>query len=133
MGLYRTVRVDLKAYQGDYKLRKFKGKLDGMTPEANQNDEKDFNTFNYVVTNPEKETKLRDDDKIFVLAKNDPGDPSKWDDFTYQNKDMFDAKQIKIMSNISNMMHKQADGSKKDKMVQGAHKRVEAPQNNVQS
>lgn len=133
MGLYRTVRVDLKAYQGDYKLRKFKGKLDGMTPEANQNDEKDFNTFNYVVTNPEKETKLRDDDKIFVLAKNDPGDPSKWDDFTYQNKDMFDAKQIKIMSNISNMMHKQADGSKKDKMVQGAQKRVEAPQNNVQS
>lgn len=77
-----------------------------MTPEAGQNDEKDFNTFNYVVTNPEKETKIRDDDKIFVLAKNDPGDPSNWDEFTYQNKEMFDAKQIKIMSNISNMMHK---------------------------
>ena len=63
-----------------------------MTPEPAQGDEKYYSTFKYVVTNPEKGTKLRANDKIFVLAKNDPGDPATWDDFTYQNKGMFDPK-----------------------------------------
>tara|TARA_B110000285_G_C15131943_1_gene624210 strand:- start:457 stop:720 length:264 start_codon:yes stop_codon:yes gene_type:complete len=79
--------------------------FDGMVGEPKSEDEKDFSNFKYVVTNPEKDTKLRSDDMIFVLAKNDPGDPEKWDEFTYQNKEMFDPKQIKIMGNISNMMH----------------------------
>jgi hypothetical protein len=107
IGLYRTVRVDLKAYNGNYKFRKTKGKsfLDAMSPETSLDDDKDFSTFKYVVTNPEKDTKLRDDDMVFVLAKVDPGDPENWDDFTINNKEMFDAKQNKIMSNINNMMH----------------------------
>ena len=76
-----------------------------MSPEPGDDDNKNYSTFKYVVTNPEKGTKLRADDKIFVLAKSDPGDPTSWDEFTYQNKEMFDPKQVKIMSNISNMMH----------------------------
>jgi len=75
-------------------MRKYKGKgaLDGMTPESDSFDERDFNSFKYVVTNPDKGTKLRKDDRIFVLAKNDPGNPDNWDDYTHQNKDMFDPK-----------------------------------------
>lgn len=57
--------------------------LDGMNPENDQNDDKEFSSFKYVVTNPEKSTKLRADDKVFVLAKNDPGNPDGWDDYTH--------------------------------------------------
>jgi len=42
----------------------------------------------YVVTNPSKDTKLEETDVVFVLAKQDPGDPERWDD--YNNKSMFD-------------------------------------------
>lgn len=85
IGLYRKVTVDLNAYKENYKFRKNKaGKgslLDGLV--ECETDERDFSTFNYVVTNPEKGTKLRADDKIFVLAKNDPGNPDSWDDYTH--------------------------------------------------
>jgi len=55
VGLYRTVTVDLKAYQSDYKFKKSKGKgiFDGMAPTPSP-DDKDSSTFSYVVTNPEK-------------------------------------------------------------------------------
>jgi hypothetical protein len=106
------VRVDLRAYQNDYKFKKAKAKgmFDGMAAEPVSTNERDYSEFKYVVTNPEKDTKLREDDKVFVLSKNDPGDPEKWDEFNYANKEMFDPKQIKIMGNISNMMHSKSEG-----------------------
>ena len=56
--------------------------MDGL-PQGNDEEDAVYSTFKYVVTNPEKTTKLRDDDKIFVLAKNDPGNPENWDDYTH--------------------------------------------------
>jgi len=35
----------------------------------------------YVVTNPDKETRLEPTDFLFVLALMDPGDPEQWDIF----------------------------------------------------
>jgi hypothetical protein len=95
IGLYRKVTVDLNSYKESYKFTRnkiAKGLLDGMKPEGESNDDKDFSTFNYVVTNPEKDTKLRADDKIFILAINDPGNPDSWDEYNHENKDMFDPK-----------------------------------------
>jgi len=40
-----------------------------------------FKTIKYVVTNPDKETRLEKEDLVFVLAKTDPGDPDKWDEY----------------------------------------------------
>jgi hypothetical protein len=125
VGLYRKVKVDLNAYKEKYKnQKKYKaGKgsvLDGL-PQGNDEEDAVYSTFKYVVTNPEKTTKLRDDDKIFVLAKNDPGNPENWDDYTHQNKDMFDPRQIKIMSNISNMMHANHQDIKKGDKNQGTN------------
>ena len=87
VGLYRKVKVDLNAFKEKYKnQKKYKaGKgsvLDGL-PQGNDEEDAVYSTFKYVVTNPEKTTKLRDDDKIFVLAKNDPGNPENWDDYTH--------------------------------------------------
>lgn len=60
----------------------------------------------YVVTNPDKDTKLHEDDLVFVLARHNPGDPDLWDEFDQRNNDMFDAKQHKLIQNINNMMLK---------------------------
>jgi hypothetical protein len=43
-----------------------------------------------VVTNPDKDTRLEETDLVFVLAKQDPGDPELWDDYNENNKSMFD-------------------------------------------
>lgn len=51
----------------------------------------------YVVTNPDKDTKLQEDDLVFVLARHNPGDPDLWDEFDQRNKDMFDSKQHKLI------------------------------------
>jgi len=59
-----------------------------------------------VVTNPDKETRLRDTDLVFVLAKSDPGDPNTWDDYNENNKYMFDSNQNKLMKDINQMMFK---------------------------
>lgn len=95
LGLYRTVKkIDLNAYKENYRFVKTnkKGNPDGSNFDPNMQDDKDFSTFKYVVTNPEENIKLRADDKVFVLAKNDPGNPENWDNYTYANKDMFDKK-----------------------------------------
>ena len=60
----------------------------------------------YVVTNPDKETKLHEDDLVFVLARHYPGDPDLWDEFDQRNNDMFDAQQHKLIQNINTMMLK---------------------------
>ena len=59
-----------------------------------------------MVTNPDKETRLRDTDLVFVLAKSDPGDPNTWDDYNENNKYMFDSNQNKLMKDINQMMFK---------------------------
>jgi len=61
----------------------------------------------YVVTNPDKDTRLAKDDLVFVLAKQDPGDPETWDDYNENNKVMFDQNQNNLMGNIGDMcLHK---------------------------
>ena len=67
----------------------------------------------YVVTNPDKETKLKEDDIVFVLAKQEPGDPDKWDDFSQISKGTFDSNQNRLVSNINNMMLKKSKPAKK--------------------
>lgn len=60
-----------------------------------------------MVTNPDKDTRLEKDDLVFVLAKQDPGDPETWDDYTENNKVMFDQNQNNLMGNIGDMgLHK---------------------------
>lgn len=87
MGLYRQSSVWLKAYKENQ--QKFKGK----TPYSgfDKKEASEWSDIKYVVTNPDKDTKLRENDLIFVLAKNEPGDPETWDDYNENNKDMFDA------------------------------------------
>ena len=68
----------------------------------------------YVVTNPDKETKLKIDDIVFVLAKQEPGDPDKWDDFSQISKGTFDSNQNRLVSNINNMMLKKSKPIKKN-------------------
>ena len=65
---------------------------------------RNMKTFNYVVTNPERDTKLEKDDMVFVLARSDPGDPELWDSGT--NQQMFDGNQTKKMRDIDEMMLK---------------------------
>lgn len=57
----------------------------------------------YVVTNPDKDTRLEPEDLVFVLAKQDPGDPETWDDYNENNKVMFDQNQNNLMGNIGDM------------------------------
>lgn len=57
-----------------------------------------------MVTNPDGDTtKLEKTDLVFVLARQDPGDPDHWDDYN-GNTNMFDAKQNKIMTSVDEMM-----------------------------
>lgn len=37
----------------------------------------------YVVSNPPKDLKLKENDLVFVLSQSDPGDPEKWEDFKF--------------------------------------------------
>ena len=91
MGLYRQETVWLKAYKENQ--QKFKGKASPFSGLYDKKEASDWNEIKYVVTNPDKDTKLRENDLIFVLAKNEPGDPETWDDYNENNKDMFDANQ----------------------------------------
>ena len=42
------------------------------------------------MTNPNKNTYLVENDLVFVLSKEEPGDPETWDDYNEKNKLMFD-------------------------------------------
>ena len=78
LGLYRTGTVNLN----DYKPQ---DNIQGMVLRKNIEEEGNWKTFNYVVTNPDRDTKLAETDRVFVLAKQDPGDPEHWDDYNGQN------------------------------------------------
>jgi hypothetical protein len=46
-----------------------------------ENDEKYKKLIRYVITNPDKDLELKEDDTVFVLAQNDPKDPNVfWED-----------------------------------------------------
>lgn len=55
-----------------------------------QTDERIMKEIKYVVTNPDKGTMLEKTDLVFVLSKEEPGDPETWDDYNEKNKLMFD-------------------------------------------
>lgn len=75
------------------------------TSNSNQKnvDSSKFKSVKYVVTNPDGDTRLEKDDLVFVLAKQDPGDPETWDDYNENNKIMFDQNQNNLMGNINDM------------------------------
>jgi len=85
LGLYRTVKVNLKAYKDQIPQKKVKEEDD---PAASEQDF--FKKIKYVVTNPDKDTRIEDEDIVFVLARSDPGDPEKWDDYDQNNTDVVD-------------------------------------------
>ena len=103
MGLYRTAEVNLKAF----KEQLIKGLEVGKSIPADKVKEQVMKEIKYVVTNPDKDVRLTATDLVFVLAKNDPGDPETWDDYNEKNKDMFDQNQIKLMKDINEMTFKQ--------------------------
>ena len=56
------------------------------------------------MTNPDRDTRLNHDDLVFVLAKNDPGDPEKWDEYNENNKEMFEPGQNRMMADLNEIM-----------------------------
>ena len=80
LGLYRTEKVNYSKFKlEDDKKRKM---------DLGNNDRDANNVIKYVVTNPHKEkVLLRDNDLVFVLAQNDPGDPKTWDNFSHYLED----------------------------------------------
>lgn len=82
IGLYRTTSVNLAAFKNIDSNKK--------SPIMIQNEEKIMKEIKYVVTNPSKNTKLEENDLVFVLSKEEPGDPETWDDYNEKNKLMFD-------------------------------------------
>ena len=89
LGLYRTVKVNLKAFKGDSsnsRARKTKV-VNGEQPAPDYDEVHKW--IHYVITNPDKDTRLEKSDLIFVLARSDPGDPETWDDYDNQNQDVF--------------------------------------------
>lgn len=65
-----------------------------------------YKKIKYVVTNPDKDTRLEEEDLVFVLAKSDPGDPETWDDFNQNNKELIDQNQSRILADINDMLVK---------------------------
>ena len=85
LGLYRQQNVNLTVIKDSI--------MQSKTTPKDMNDVKANikRMIKYVVTNPDKETKLHEDDLVFVLARHYPGDPDLWDEFDQRNNDMFDA------------------------------------------
>ena len=49
--------------------------------ETEKDNEKYMKEIKYVITNPDKDLKLKENDTVFVLAQNDPKDPNVyWED-----------------------------------------------------
>jgi len=66
--------------------------------EGEKDNEKYMKEIKYVITNPDKDLKLKENDTVFVLAQNDPKDPNVyWEDqprkSTFFNFNTFDNKQ----------------------------------------
>ena len=81
LGLYRTIEVNLRAY--NEQARRFEGGGQDGGDNGQDRDKKDDvkKIINYVVTNPEQDTRIEERDLIYVLATSDPGDPEAWDEY----------------------------------------------------
>ena len=67
LGLYRTTKVNLMSYNDlDVSKSRKKGVLSSNMKHI---DSSNFKLVQYVVTNPDKDTRLEKDDLVFVLAK----------------------------------------------------------------
>ena len=64
------MKVNLKAFKGDSNNNRSRADYD-----------EEPKWINYVITNPDKDTRLEKSDLVFVLARSDPGDPETWDDY----------------------------------------------------
>jgi|TARA_B110000305_G_C19121246_1_gene484431 hypothetical protein len=68
VALYRTCKVNLNKYRGCSKTGI--PSADSYNSAQYRSDDKGIlKEMRYVVTNPDKETKLKEDDIVFVLAK----------------------------------------------------------------
>ena len=75
LGLYRTANVNLNEYKT----------VDSNSLPSDTTNEENWKTFNYVITNPRRDTKLIEGDHVYVLTKSEPGDPDHWDDYNGAN------------------------------------------------
>ena len=78
--------------------KKKKAQKDDKSKETEKDNEKYMKEIKYVITNPDKDLKLKENDTVFVLAQNDPKDPNVyWEDqprkSTFFNFNTFDNKQ----------------------------------------
>ena len=70
LGLYRSTRVNLQAYKDlENKQSAKKLRINNIGDVDNDESGKDFKKIKYVVTNPDKDTRLEETDLVFVLAK----------------------------------------------------------------
>jgi hypothetical protein len=62
--------------------KKKKGQKDNeKSKDGEKDNEKYMKEIKYVITNPDKDLKLKENDTVFVLAQNDPKDPNVyWED-----------------------------------------------------
>ena len=75
--------------------RKKKKQKGDKSKEGEKDNEKYMKEIKYVITNPDKDLKLMENDTVFVLAQNDPKDPNVyWEDqqrkSTFFNFNTFD-------------------------------------------
>lgn len=76
LGLYRSTKVDFRSFKDDEEKRR-------KNPKQDKQDTSDEKEIKYVVTNPPKNMRLRENDLVFVLSQQDPGAPDTWDDYKY--------------------------------------------------
>jgi hypothetical protein len=85
------VKVNLKAYRDQSSNNRAAKKSKFNPNEAGTSQEDEIlQTIKYVVTNPDKDTRLEKSDLVFVLARSDPGDPELWDDYDNKNQDVYE-------------------------------------------
>mmetsp|Transcript_20173 Transcript_20173/g.14616 ORF Transcript_20173/g.14616 Transcript_20173/m.14616 type:complete len:98 (+) Transcript_20173:318-611(+) len=76
LGLYRRTKVDFRAFKDAEEQRRKNTK----TGKQDTSGEKEIK---YVVTNPPKNMRLRENDLVFVLSQQDPETLDTWDDYKY--------------------------------------------------
>lgn len=56
-------------------------KNQNKSKESQKDEDRYLKEIKYVITNPDKDLKLQENDTVFVLAQNDPKDPNVyWED-----------------------------------------------------
>ena len=115
LGLYRTVKVNLKAYKDQQQLS-FKSKNSEGDGVNELHQENTIKKIQYVVTNPDKDTRIEEEDLVFVLAKSEPGDPDTWDDMNnLHSKEDFGGPKPDLLQDFDPLMSIAEKGLKKKK------------------